>query len=946
MKYNRIINFKTPYKGLFPALALMLMLFSSATASAREYTQENPLVYEDVYDLWPYSFLNDRGNPDGFDVDLIKMLLDRLEIPYIIKMKPSQAALNDLKSGKSDLMMGLAVGFHDAYGHYGQNSITLFTQSVLSPKKKPTTIRSFRDLETHKVIVNDSSLCHHLMIAYHYEQNALPTKNMMSTILKMSTDEEGELIWNTLSLKWLLKKYNIDNLELTPVNMTHGEFKFMSNDDRLLHQLDSVYAIINSTESLTPLYNKWFYPERKEESIPVWIWWASGIVIVLIALLLGYIIYYNIQANAIRKSNKMLNRRLGLILETSGVRLWTYNYFTKQFTWRNEKGQPAYVYAIDEFAQRYSHEDFERLTEVIRQLEHSQPNAQGEEEEIKLHIKAMDAQEDGDKETRDFIIALSILRRTHDGKPIELIGTKKDITEKCIQERKANERIMRYWAILETPMVGILYFDEEGRLENINKRACQMYCCDRDRILAEKPLFYDMLSMDSLPIEQADQYHATQIVEFDRLPEQEHRIHSIECKGKFLNEFSLMHVTDETGALLGMFAICKDISYIARSVEDQTISTNKLHEACQKEKRYIETIDNFIRDGKVRIVSYSPTSHVFTIYNGSQTVQHCLTPTRLITLIDDRMTNKVIRLLSSMDSCTNTAIDTDIRTTLRIKGGYVLYLRIRMLPQLDANNNVKEYMGILRDISELKATEQQLARVEAKTQEIEDTKTAFMRNMMKEIRQPMQKVIDSAAQLKPEYDENYETPIVDSIIDNTSQLTHVINNILYLSRLEAHMVEISRKPTDFTMIFASNCAEGWDKYRRDDVRYIVESHYESLVLEIDGEHLGKAIQELALNAAQYTTSGTIRARYDYIGRRLIISIEDTGCGISPEKLQELNSQMVPGYHVNIGLGLPICNELVKQMGGNLELNSELGLGTTAWITIPCQASIIKRKKLQ
>jgi signal transduction histidine kinase len=255
-------------------------------------------------------------------------------------------------------------------------------------------------------------------------------------------------------------------------------------------------------------------------------------------------------------------------------------------------------------------------------------------------------------------------------------------------------------------------------------------------------------------------------------------------------------------------------------------------------------------------------------------------------------------------------------------------------------------MGILRDISELKATEQQLARVEAKTQEIEDTKTAFMRNMMKEIRQPMQKVIDAAAQLKPEYNEEFETPIVDSIIDNTSQLTHVINNILYLSRLEAHMVEISRKPTDFAMIFASNCAEGWDKYRRDDVRYIVESPYENLVIDIDAEHLGKAIQELALNAAQYTVSGTIRARYDYIGRRLIISIEDTGCGISTKKLQELNSQMVPGYHVNIGLGLPICNELVKQMGGNLELNSELGLGTTAWITIPCQASVIKRKKLQ
>ena len=79
----------------------------------RQYTKEQPLVYEDVWDLWPYSFLNDNGEPEGYNIDLIRLMMQRLDIPYIIKLKSAEETFNDLKSGKSDLTLGLAVGYHD-----------------------------------------------------------------------------------------------------------------------------------------------------------------------------------------------------------------------------------------------------------------------------------------------------------------------------------------------------------------------------------------------------------------------------------------------------------------------------------------------------------------------------------------------------------------------------------------------------------------------------------------------------------------------------------------------------------------------------------------------------------------------------------------------------------------------------------------------------------------
>ena len=146
----------------------------------RQYTKEQPLVYEDVWDLWPYSFLNDNGEPEGYNIDLIRLMMQRLDIPYIIKLKSAEETFNDLKSGKSDLTLGLAVGYHDEYGLYGKNAVTLFTQSVVTPKSKSVQIKTFRDLSKPgmQVIVNSNSMCYHLMLDYGWGDNAIPRKDI------------------------------------------------------------------------------------------------------------------------------------------------------------------------------------------------------------------------------------------------------------------------------------------------------------------------------------------------------------------------------------------------------------------------------------------------------------------------------------------------------------------------------------------------------------------------------------------------------------------------------------------------------------------------------------------------------------------------------------------------------------------------------------------------
>lgn len=914
---------------------------ASQDENIRVYTPEHPLIYEDVFDLWPYSFLNEKGEPDGYNVELIRLMLKELDIPFVIKMKPQHECFEDLKSGKSDLMFALAAGFNDGFGRYSNNTITLFTQSVATPINKPIEIRTFRDLAQHKVIVWDGSFCDHLMKDYGWQENAIPTKYMREAIENLSLNEEGQIVWNTLSLKWLLRKYQIDNVQITPVDMPHGEYKFMSNNPQLLARLDSVYTALNSIEKFTEIQNKWFYPERNEKKIAPWIWYVTAIGSVIILLFLIYAINYRIKEHQLIKLTQKYNKRLGLILEASHVRMWTYNTKSNLFTWYNEKGQPAFDYTMEEFSHRYHPGDFEQLRNAIYNLEHSLGNLE-KEEEISLYVRAKDS-EDGDVQEHDFTMSLSVIRREKDGQPLIILGTKKDITQERSQQRLDEERAMRYRGIFNTPLVGIMFFNKNGILVNINEKACETYACDREEMLAEKVSYHDLLGID-IDIEEAEGYHFTQVINLDKIPEGGRKVKACKRKGKLLHEMQLMTVYDEDDQLLGLFAIGRDMTDRVNSINQQHEHTNRTRGIVNELTEYITNINYALQFSGVHMVTYSPKSHTLIIYNGINKVQYEITQTRCMTLVHDKTRRKAMHLLNNMDNLVPKPIDTDIMTCIHVHNNKLMHLQFNMVPTFDKNGKLKDYFGLCRDVTEQTYNEQQLAQKTKQAQEVENTQTSFLKNVSHEIRTPLNAVVGFAELFEMDHSAEDEEVFIQEILKNSDHLLQLINDILFLSRLDANMIEINKQPCDFATVFEGYCQQGWERYQRKDVNFIVENPYQQLVVDIDSTNLQHIIEQVTANAAQYTKQGTVRARYDYIGRRLMISVEDTGQGISQEIQQNIFERFASGPNKGSGLGLPICKELTEQMGGSLEINSEEGLGTTVWITIPCHATVVKRKK--
>ena len=294
-----------------------------------------------------------------------------------------------------------------------------------------------------------------------------------------------------------------------------------------------------------------------------------------------------------------------------------------------------------------------------------------------------------------------------------------------------------------------------------------------------------------------------------------------------------------------------------------------------------------------------------------------------------------------MDNRTRGSLNATIRTTLRSKG-HPLYLYLSFIPIFDNNGDIDSYFGLCRDISEIKATEELLAQKTQKAQEVETIKNAFLRNMSYEIRTPLNSVVGFAELFQMEHLPEEEALFIQEIKDNSSQLLKLINDILFLSRLDAEMIEFKKQSTDFAAIFEARCKTAWEKYQLPGVEYLVDNPYHKLVIDIDIQNIGIIIDRILANAAQHTTSGQVRARYDYTGEALVMAFTDTGSGIPNEKLEHIFERFTGSTNRDTGLGLAICHELARQMGGKITIKSEEGKGTMTWVTIPCQCSEIER----
>ena len=224
-------------------------------------------------------------------------------------------------------------------------------------------------------------------------------------------------------------------------------------------------------------------------------------------------------------------------------------------------------------------------------------------------------------------------------------------------------------------------------------------------------------------------------------------------------------------------------------------------------------------------------------------------------------------------------------------------------------------------------------------------KNYFFSTVSHDIRTPLNAIIGFSQLLKMGFKtEEEREQAINAILTSGKTLLQLINDILDLSKLESGKMTIEPAPTSCQKLLK----EITDSFRISSQKSSVEIRCktdEFPLLMLDPQRLRQIVFNLVGNAYKFTKEGyiEIRAQFDREqGKRsgtFRLEVEDTGCGISEEDMERIASPYVQvgsskSRNGGTGLGLAICRQLVDAMGGELELASELGVGTVFSMIIP------------
>jgi signal transduction histidine kinase len=233
-----------------------------------------------------------------------------------------------------------------------------------------------------------------------------------------------------------------------------------------------------------------------------------------------------------------------------------------------------------------------------------------------------------------------------------------------------------------------------------------------------------------------------------------------------------------------------------------------------------------------------------------------------------------------------------------------------------------------------------------KAEESERIKASFLANMSHEIRTPMNSILGFSELLRdPVLSEPDKEYYLEIIQENGRVLLQLLNNIMEISKLDAHIVKPNFREVNLVRLFDQihlSFKADIDAKRRIEFKIEKSTSDIDSVLYTDELMVYQIMSNLLSNAIKYTDSGFVTMGFhkDLSNEKMILFVADSGIGIDQNQFDYIFDRFsqadenLTRHYGGVGLGLAITRELVKLLKGRILLESEKGRGSKFIVELP------------
>ena len=491
------------------------------------------------------------------------------------------------------------------------------------------------------------------------------------------------------------------------------------------------------------------------------------------------------------------------------------------------------------------------------------------------------------------------------------------------QALQNSERILHN--IYKNLPVGIELYDKDGQMVDLNKKDMEMFrISNKEDILGvnifENPILPEEIKQKIKDNENAD---FTFRYDFSKI-------------NKYYQPNSTTGFIDLTTKVTTLYDHNHEpINYLLINVDktEDTIAYNKIQEF----ESFFDLVGDYAKVGYAHFDALSRDGYALRSWYRNVGEEEGTPLPEIIGIHshfhpEDRAV--MIDFLDKVIKGESSKLSRDVR--IRRADGNYTWTRVNVLVRnYQPQDNIIEMLCINFDITELKETERMLIGAKEKAEEADRLKSAFLANMSHEIRTPLNARVGFSSLLEEAEDAEEKHLYATIIEENNKLLLQLISDILDLSKIEAGTFDIIPEQVDAQQL-CNELLQSMQVRATEQVEILLAPELPELTFTSDKNRLYQVLLNFVTNALKFTSEGSIVIDYRINGNEVRFSVQDTGMGIEPEKQEAIFTRFVKlnNFIAGTGLGLPICQSIVTQLGGKIGVESEPGKGSCFWFTHP------------